>query len=106
MAWLTLIIAGLMETFWATMMKLSHGFSNGWYTLWTLIGLIISMGGLVIATKRLPIGIAYTVWTGIGAVGSVLVGAWLFHDQMTVVTWLFVILLIISIVGIQASTNH
>lgn len=106
MAWITLIVAGMMETFWSTMMKLSNGFSNGWYAFWTLVGLMISMAGLVVATKHLPIGIAYPVWTGIGAVGSVLVGAWLFHDHLTGVTWLFVVLLIISIVGIQISANH
>ena len=100
------MIAGVMETFWATMMKLSDGFSNVWYAFLTLFGLVISMGGLVIATKHLPIGIAYPVWTGIGAVGSVLVGAWFFHDHMTGLTWLFVALLIISIVGIQISSNR
>lgn len=88
------------------MMKLSNGFSNWLFALLTVIGLIISMGGLVIATKHLPIGIAYPIWTGIGAVGSVLVGAWFFHNHITYVTWFFVILLIISIIGIQISANH
>ncbi|WP_076460335.1 DMT family transporter [Limosilactobacillus caccae] len=106
MAWLILLFSGLMETFWATMMKLSNGFSNWFFALLTVIGLIISMGGLVIATKHLPIGIAYPIWTGIGAVGSVLVGAWFFHNHITGVTWFFVVLLIISIIGIQISANH
>lgn len=106
MAWIILIISGLMETFWATMMKLSDGFSNWLFALLTLLGLIISMAGLVLASKHLPIGIAYPVWTGIGAVGSVVVGALFFHDHMTGLTWSFVVLLIVSIMGIQISANH
>ena len=67
--------------------------------------MIASFAGLIIASKHLPIGIAYPVWTGIGAVGSVIVGAVLFHDQMNWLTWIFVILLIISIIVIKIPTG-
>lgn len=68
--------------------------------------MIASFAGLIIATKHLPIGIAYPVWTEIGAVGSVQVGSFLFHDQMNMMTWIFVILLIVSIIGIKITAGH
>ena len=85
-------------------MKLSDGFHQIGWAIITIIGMIASFAGLIIASKHLPIGIAYPVWTGIGAVGSVIVGVVLFHDQMNWLTWIFVILLIISIIVIKIST--
>ena len=99
MTWIYLVIAGIVEVVWSTTMKLSQGFTK-------IIGMIASFAGLIIATKHLPIGIAYPVWTGIGAVGSVLVGVFLFHDQMNMMTWIFVILLIVSIIGIKTTAGH
>ena len=91
MTWIYLVIAGIFEVAWSIV---------------TIIGMIASFAGLIIATKHLPIGIAYPVWTGIGAVGSVLVGSFLFHDQMNMMTWIFVILLIVSIIGIKITAGH
>lgn len=82
MSLICLIIAGLFEVFWSTMMKLSQGFSNLFYSFLTIVGMILSFAGLIFATKHLPISIAYLVWTGIGAVGSVLVGIFLFHKNL------------------------
>lgn len=104
MTWIYLILAGLCEVWWATAMKLSDGFHQIGWAIITIIGMIASFAGLIIASKHLPIGIAYPVWTGIGAVGSVIVGAVLFHDQMNWLTWIFVILLIISIIVIKIPT--
>lgn len=106
MTWIYLILAGLLEVFWATTMKLSHGFSHLGWSIATVIGMIASFAGLIAATKHLPIGIAYPVWTGIGAVGSVIVGVILFHDQMSILTWIFVGLLIIAIIGIKITSGH
>lgn len=86
-------------------MKLSDGFHQIGWAIITIIGMIASFAGLIIASKHLPIGIAYPVWTGIGAVGSVIVGAVLFHDQMNWLTQIFVILLIISIIVIKIPTG-
>lgn len=86
-------------------MKLSDGFHQIGWAIITIIGMIASFAGLIIASKHLPIGIAYLVWTGIGAVGSVIVGAVLFHDQMNWLTQIFVILLIISIIVIKIPTG-
>ena len=103
MTWIYLVIAGIVEVVWSTTMKLSQGFTK---IGWAIVGMIASFAGLIIATKHLPIGIAYPVWTGIGAVGSVLVGVFLFHDQMNMMTWIFVILLIVSIIGIKTTAGH
>ena len=86
-------------------MKLSDGFHQIGWAIITIIGMIASFAGLIIASKHLPIGIAYPVWTGIGAVGSVIVGVVLFHDQMNWLTQIFVILLIISIIVIKIPTG-
>lgn len=86
-------------------MKLSDGFHQIGWSIITIIGMIASFAGLIIASKHLPIGIAYPVWTGIGAVGSVIVGAVLFHDQVNWLTQIFVILLIISIIVIKIPTG-
>lgn len=106
MAWIFLFIAGIFEVVWSTMMKLSHGFSVLSYSILTIIGMIISFAGLIVASKHLPISIAYPVWTGIGAVGSVLVGIYLFHENLNWVTLLFVGLLIISIIGIKITSGN
>lgn len=103
MAWIILILAGLGECFWAAMMKLSNGFTNIGYTIATIIGLIFSMAALIIATKSLPLSIAYPVWTGIGAVGTVIIGACFFKDQVSPITWFFVVLLIVCIIGIKVT---
>lgn len=106
MTWIYLIVAGIFEFVWSTTMKLSQGFTKIGWAFVTIIGMIVSFAGLIMATKHLPIGIAYPVWTGIGAVGSVLVGVFFFHDQMNIMTWIFVILLIIAIIGIKITAGH
>ncbi|MCO6184363.1 multidrug efflux SMR transporter [Leuconostoc fallax] len=106
MTWIYLIIAGIFEVVWATTMKLSHGFTNIMFTLATLVGMILSFGFLALAIKHLPLGIAYPIWTGIGAVGSIIVGIIFFKDQIPSITWLFITLLIIGIIGIKVTTGH
>lgn len=106
MSWMYLLIAGIFEVFWATMMKLSEGFSIISYSVATIVGMIISFGGLIVATKNLPLSIAYPIWTGIGAVGAILVGVILFQDHFSVTTWIFVCLLVISIIGIKVTSGH
>ena len=106
MTWIYLIIAGIFEVVWATTMKLSHGFTNIMFTLATLVGMILSFGFLALAIKHLPLGIAYPIWTGIGAVGSIIVGIIFFKDQIPSIAWLFITLLIIGIIGIKVTTGH
>ncbi|MFC2684979.1 MAG: DMT family transporter [Limosilactobacillus oris] len=106
MSWICLLVAGIFEVVWATAMKLSNGFSILSYSILTIIGMVISFAGLVMATKHLPLSLAYPIWTEIGAVGSIIVGVALFHDYLSPITWLFVILLVVGLIGIKLTTNH
>ena len=72
MAWIFLLLAGLFEIVWAFLMKASEGFTKPWPTIGTIGFMIVSFGLLSIAMKTLPLGTAYVIWTGIGAVGAVL----------------------------------
>jgi len=74
MAWIHLVVAGLLEVIWAFTMKLSHGFSHPGYSITTVVAMIASVALLSISMKSLPLGTAYTIWTGIGAVGAFVVG--------------------------------
>ena len=83
MAWICLVIAGLLEVVWAYFMKMSHGFTRLTPSIITIVAMIASFGLLSYAMKSLPIGTAYTIWTGIGAVGAFLVGIIIFHEPAT-----------------------
>lgn len=104
MSWINLFIAGFFEIFWATTLKLSHGFTKLNFAILTVIGLVFSFIFLAQATKNLNLSIAYPVWTGIGAVGSILVGVFIFKDQLSTMTIFFIVLLIISIIGIKLTS--
>lgn len=104
MTWIYLVVAGIFEVFWATMMKLSNGFSQLGYAAATVVGMILSFGFLALATKHLPLSIAYPIWTGIGAVGAILVGVICFKDQIAPVTWIFIAMLIVGIIGIKVTS--
>lgn len=105
MAWLFLIIAGVFEVVWASFLKLSEGFSKLNYSIYTIIGMIISFFFLAQATKTLPIGTAYAIWTGIGAVGAVIAGIILFGESMTPARGIFICLLLIGIIGLKFTSG-
>ncbi len=106
MAWIFLFLAGIFEVVWASTMKLSQGFSILKYDVLTIIGILVSFGFLTLAMKKLPLGIAYPIWTGIGAVGAILVGAILFKDKVPSLTWVFVLMLVIGLIGIKVTSGH
>ena len=105
MAWLYLIGAGLLEIFWATCLKLSHGFSVGKFSVLTIIGMVASFFLLSQATKTLPMGTAYAIWTGIGALGAVVVGIIMFKEPLTAVRIFFAALLLIGIIGLKITSE-
>ncbi|ANZ64957.1 supressor protein SugE [Secundilactobacillus paracollinoides] len=105
MAWIFLVIAGIFEVVWATFMKLSEGFSHPIYSVLTVLGMIASFAFLAKATHQLPLSIAYPVWTGIGAVGTVIIGVILFGDKLSPLTWVFVGVLFVGIIGIKLTAN-
>lgn len=85
MAWIFLVIAGVLEVLWAYSMKLSEGFSRPGYSAITLVAMIASFALLSLSMKSLPLGTAYTIWTGIGAVGAFLVGLFVLGEPASVV---------------------
>ena len=103
MAWGILIAAGGLEVFWATFMKLSEGFTKPLYTVLTFAGMAASFLHLARATRTLPLGTAYAVWTGIGALGALIVGVIVFRESLTPARLLFAALLLIGIIGLKAT---
>ena len=97
MAWGILIAAGGLEVFWATFMKLSEGFTKPLYTVLTFAGMAASFLLLARATRTLPLGTAYAVWTGIGALGALIVGVIVFRESLTPARLLFAALLLIGL---------
>ena len=106
MEWIFLVIAGGLEVFWSTCMKYSEGFTDLKFSILTIIGMIFSFLFLSQATKSLPLGTAYAVWTGIGALGAVIVGIVLFKEPVAAARIFFVSLLLIGIVGLKATSGH
>lgn len=104
MEWIFLVIAGCLEVFWSTCMKYSNGFTETKFTILTVIGMILSFVFLSQSTKTLPLGTAYAVWTGIGALGAVFIGIILFKEPMTAARIFFVSLLLIGIVGLKVTS--
>lgn len=105
MAWIQLIIAGGLETVWATTMKLSEGFTRVGYTALTLGVMVASFALLSQAMKTLPMGTAYAVWTGIGALGAVIVGILVFREPATAGRIFFLSLILIGILGLKATAH-
>ena len=101
MAWGLLFIAGLFEIGWAIGLKYTEGCSRLWPTVWTLASMAVSVWLLGVAVRTLPVGTAYAVWTGVGAVGTVLFGIVLFDEPTTVGRLLCVCLIIAGIVGLK-----
>ena len=106
MEWIFLVIAGGLEVLWSTCMKYSEGFTDLKFSILTIIGMIFSFLFLSQATNSLPLGTAYAVWTGIGALGAVIVGIVLFKEPVTAARIFFVSLLLIGIVGLKATSGH
>lgn len=101
MAWLLLIIAGLLETGWAVGLKYSRGFTVPIPTALTVAAMVASMVLLGIAAKDLPIGTAYGVWVGIGATGTAILGMVLFGEPATAQRIFFLALMIVAVVGLK-----
>lgn len=101
MYWIILIIAGLFEVAWAIGLKYTDGFTKLFPSIFTIISMIISMGLLAYAVKFIPVGTAYAVWTGIGAVGTAILGIILFNESKEIVRIFFIFLVVIGIVGLK-----
>ena len=100
-SWIILFFAGLFEVSWAIGLKLSHGFSKPLPSVLTVAGMILSFAFLSIALKKLPLSIAYAVWTGIGIAGTSILGILIFHESVSFFKIFFVSLIVIGIAGLR-----
>ena len=101
MNWVLLVLAGLFEVCWATGMKASHGFTRLLPSLFTAVTLAFSMGLLAFAMRTLPVGTAYVVWTGVGAVGTAIVGMVAFGESAAFARIACLGLIVAGIVGLK-----
>lgn len=101
MSWIILVLAGLFEIAWAIGLKYTEGFTRLWPSTWTLLTMAISVWLLGIAMKSLPVGTAYSVWVGIGAVGTVVFGIVVLGESTNVARLLSVALIIAGVVGLR-----
>ncbi|MFP5408882.1 MAG: quaternary ammonium compound efflux SMR transporter SugE [Gammaproteobacteria bacterium] len=104
MAWVILVVAGLFEVGWAIGLKYTDGFTRLWPTVWTLLAMIVSFALLGIAMKTLPVGTAYAIWVGVGAVGTVLLGIVLLGEPANAARLVSVALIIAGIIGLKLAT--
>jgi quaternary ammonium compound-resistance protein SugE len=104
MAWVYLLIAGLLEIVWAIGLKYTEGFSRLVPSLWTVAAMVFSLVFLSLALKALPVGTAYAVWTGIGAIGTVILGIYLFGEPATAARLGCIGLILAGIVGLKLVT--
>jgi quaternary ammonium compound-resistance protein SugE len=104
MAWGILVLAGLFEVGWAVGLKYTDGFTRLWPTVLTVLAMVISLGLLGVAMKGLPMGTAYSVWVGVGAVGTVVLGIVLLGEPATAARLISTALIIAGIVGLKVAT--
>src|SRR5688572_13900962 len=104
MSWLILILAGLFEVAWAIGLKYTDGFTRLWPTLGTLAAMAVSLGLLGIAMKSLPVGTAYAVWVGVGAVGTAILGIALLGEPASAGRLISLGLIVAGIVGLKMAT--
>lgn len=101
MAWVYLFIAGLFEVIWAVGLKYTDGFTRLWPTLGTLAAMGVSLGLLGLALRSLPLGTAYAIWTGIGTVGTVIIGVMIFQESTDVLRLACIGLIVAGIIGLK-----
>lgn len=104
MAWVYVVIAGLLEVAWASAMKYSEGFTRLWPSVATIVLMFASFGLLSLSMKSLPLGTAYGVWTGIGAIGTVLVGIFFLGEPRDLMRMLCLVLILSGIVGLKLTS--
>jgi quaternary ammonium compound-resistance protein SugE len=104
MAWVVLLVAGLFEIGWAVGLKYTEGFTRLWPTLGTVACMIVSFGLLGVALRTLPLGTAYAIWTGVGTVGTALLGMVLFHEAADPIRLGCIGLIVAGIVGLKFVT--
>ena len=105
MNWVILVVAGLFEIGWAIGLKYTEGFTRFWPTVGTVVAMLISLGLLGIAMRSLPVGTAYAVWVGVGAVGTAILGIVLFDESASAARLFSLALILAGIVGLKLATH-
>ena len=105
MDWMVLVIAGLFEVAWATGLKYTEGFTRLWPSAWTVAAMAVSLLLLAQALKTLPIGTAYAIWTGIGAVGTAAMGIVLFGESRDAMRLTCIVVIVAGIAGLRLSST-
>ena len=105
MAWIALFVAGLLEIGWAVGLKYTEGFTKLWPTVGTAAALAASMGLLAFAMRTLPLGTSYAVWTGIGTVGTAILGIVLFREPATAMRITCIAMIVAGIVGLKLAST-
>ncbi|GCD21183.1 multidrug efflux SMR transporter [Cellulomonas sp. H30R-01] len=103
MAWIVLVLSGVLEAGWALALKQSAGFTKLWPSVWFVVLAAASFAGLSFALRTLPVGIAYGVWVGVGAATTAVAAAILLHERMSVLTVVSLVLIVAGVVGLQLS---
>lgn len=104
MGWFYLCLAGLLEIGWAIGLKYSEGFSRPWPSAWTVLAMIASLYFLALGLRTIPVGTGYAVWTGIGAVGTAMLGIALFAESTSLPRLISLALIVLGIIGLKASS--
>lgn len=104
MVWLMLVTGGLFEVGWAIGLKYTEGFTRLWPTVWTALAMLISLWLLGLAMRTLPVGTAYSVWVGVGAVGTAILGTVLFGEPANALRLVSIVLIIAGIIGLRLAT--
>jgi quaternary ammonium compound-resistance protein SugE len=105
MAWISLIIAGILEIFWAISLKYTDGFSKLWASVFTVGGMIASFYFLAQALKVIPVGTGYAIWTGIGAAGTAILGIILFSEPASLPRLICIGLIVAGIIGLKVTAG-
>ena len=105
-AWVVLFVAGLLEIAWAVGLKYTEGFTRLWPSVATVIAMIGSMALLGVALRTLPVGTAYAIWTGIGSVGTAVLGIILFREPATAMRLVCIALIVAGIVGLKLTSTQ
>lgn len=105
MAWVYLMLAGVLEVVWAVGLKYSEGFSKFWPSVITLVATVASFWLLALALKHLPLGTGYAIWVGIGAVGTAFVGMLIFKEPATVARLMCIGLIVAGIIGLKLTSG-
>ncbi len=106
MNWIILVLAGIFEIAWAIGLKYTEGFTKTIPSMITIFFMVVSMGLLAYAVRSLPLGTAYAVWTGIGAVGTVIAGIFIFNEPVDFWRILFLLCILIGIIGLKIISSN